>query len=156
MLVDDSTKCAFQSTPPIRGATAKDATRKAALKFQSTPPIRGATKLLNVVHLDTVSIHAPHTRGDHIVYIKYTRKQVSIHAPHTRGDHQSHGPTVQQLFQSTPPIRGATRSLRQSHELSQRFNPRPPYEGRQSPVSVGCFTPVSIHAPHTRGDTMHK
>mgnify|MGYP007060634037 CR=1 FL=1 len=33
----------FQSTPPVRGATASRRAKKVRQAFQSTPPVRGAT-----------------------------------------------------------------------------------------------------------------
>ena len=79
------------------------------------------------------------------------------------------------LFQSAPPARGATDRLPVSEHRDERFNPRPPREGRRSlqwarPGAGGCFDPrppregrrdqhrrladqhaVSIRAPRARG-----
>ena len=57
---------------------------------------------------------------------------ISIHSPHTRGDEEALAePTMEQLFQSTPLIRGET------------------IGGR----SLAVFAGISIHSPHTRGDS---
>ena len=42
----------FQSTLPVRGATASQAEQSAQEAFQSTLPVRGATRLLPVVAQD--------------------------------------------------------------------------------------------------------
>ena len=56
----------FQSTPPVRGATAEaEATRSLIQAFQSTPPVRGATTKAHVLkRLSEISIHAPRAGGD--------------------------------------------------------------------------------------------
>ncbi len=55
----------FQSTPLMRGATRSQAYPHAEHPFQSTPLMRGATDQ-GEAHVGnrTVSIHAPHARGD--------------------------------------------------------------------------------------------
>ena len=56
------------------------------------------------------------------------------------------------LFQSTPLMRGATRSA-EPFRRARSFNPRPSCEGRHLGVGVkGAIPTVSIHAPHARGD----
>ena len=55
----------FQSTRPIRGATLPRVASSAAMLFQSTRPIRGATlKALETQKTEAISIHAPHTGRD--------------------------------------------------------------------------------------------
>ena len=57
------------------------------------------------------------------------------------------------LFQSTPPARGAT--LRPPRRAGQRpdFNPRPPRGGRQQVFCKLAFVgDISIHAPREGGD----
>ena len=56
----------FQSTLPVRGATARCRTSHTGfLRFQSTLPVRGATVLfLDYVHTTFISIHAPRTGSD--------------------------------------------------------------------------------------------
>ena len=57
-------------------------------------------------------------------------------------------------FQSTRPIRGATRSAGRFRGVDRHFNPRAPYGARlcQLPHSV-VTDAISIHAPHTGRDT---
>ena len=55
----------FQSTRPMRGATAPVFDPRPAVTFQSTRPMRGATRL--AYHTGArigVSIHAPHAGRD--------------------------------------------------------------------------------------------
>ena len=78
------------------------------------------------------------------------------------------------LFQSTPLMRGATRSRRpptprslvsihaphargdpttgEAMQLVPSFNPRPSCEGRLHDLETVVLLQVSIHAPHARGD----
>ena len=100
--------------------------------FQSTPLIRGETTVRKAIKsLIDISIHSPHTRGD-------------------RGWPDRHG---KRGFQSTPLIRGETHTYVTRAILSD-FNPLPSYEGRRAGAQL-FFAPltISIHSPHTRGDT---
>ena len=125
--------------------------------FQSTRPIRGAT----IPHYPqrhnkhNISIHAPHTGRDSIIYsglstrrnfnprapygarrygrlVNHQRQSISIHAPHTGRDA---GALLFGLvcypFQSTRPIRGATKSQKDRRQIADNFNPRAPYGARQ-------------------------
>ena len=146
---------AFQSTPLIRGATVVFMAGERRVIFQSTPLIRGATLGDGPRgRFHEISIHAPHTRGDQPVTAESILNIISIHAPHTRGDDP--------VFYS--------------YDCLSNFNPRPSYEGRLSAsmaaertdsfqstplirgatrlsgVLVGRVV-ISIHAPHTRGDS---
>ena len=56
-------------------------------------------------------------------------------------------------FQSTRPIRGATRSRRVPPGRSTNFNPRAPYGARLGQQIVhAVYRDISIHAPHTGRD----
>ena len=86
MIVDTR---AFQSTPPVRGATlCHECHNKRHPEFQSTPPVRGAT----FTPLSSYSFFSfqstPPVRGA------------------TRGAKAY--PAMHPIFQSTPPVRGAT------------------------------------------------
>ena len=108
---------------------------------------------------DTISIHAPHTRGDTVAkYLAYVLRHISIHAPHTRGD-QRFGFDVPRLDISihAPHTRGDQVEYNVG-STPRNFNPRPSYEGRlhADDAALGV-NGISIHAPHTRGDrcTLH-
>ena len=123
----------------------------ALVSFNPRPPYEGRPAELFSKILCHVSIHAPHTRGDQSKVDGCVIRIVSIHAPHTRGDRRVRSALSSILFQSTPPIRGATCWI-WSRGVFRSFNPRPPYEGRQDGFRGLIIIVVSIHAPHTRGD----
>ena len=78
----------FQSTPPVKAATAavhRDAER--ADRFQSTPPVKAATN--NYVFTDiieNISIHAAREGGDAVLSATRGERQISIHAAREGGD----------------------------------------------------------------------
>ena len=102
--------------------------------FQSTPPIRGATQLVSVCRkCHEISIHAPHTGGDFAASFTASPKTNFNPRPPYGGRPDQHGVHGgARAFQSTPPIRGATAVLKY----------------------VAAWKAISIHAPHTGGDTV--
>ena len=124
----------FQSTPPARGATIPSVPRATVPVFQSTPPARGATfrRLTLRAAARQISIHAPREGGDVQHPIAVLLVGISIHAPREGGDgRHTANPAfgtkdfnprpprggrlngerwkdADELFQSTPPARGAT------------------------------------------------
>ena len=55
----------FQSTLPVRGATASSSDADNSTKFQSTLPVRGATDMAADLHdMHKISIHAPRAGSD--------------------------------------------------------------------------------------------
>ena len=57
----------------------------------------------------TISIHAPRAGGDKSVLLRGAPGYISIHAPRAGGDPvEGWEATETTLFQSTPPVRGAT------------------------------------------------
>ena len=108
---DQMTSITFQSTRPIRGATASTALVIIWPVFQSTRPIRGATVVHAVVAAAiAISIHAPHTGRDSGSCWRYSR----------RG-----------LFQSTRPIRGATLQEGRAADAG-RISIHAPHTGRDA------------------------
>ena len=106
---------------------------QAFFQFQSTPPARGATQVGAFSdRKNAISIHAPREGGDN----KLNNGDgaglvISIHAPREGGDtHNGETQSPHQLFQSTPPARGAT-----SYGVAR--------------VTVML---ISIHAPREGGD----
>ena len=85
--------------------------------------------------------------------IKWTT-DISIHAPHAGSDTSSTDFwTFAVLFQSTLPMRGATRQVQTSGHLQFYFNPRSPCGERPgNPVWLSAAM-ISIHAPHAGSDT---
>ena len=90
-----------------------------------------------------ISIHAPHAGGDRTAYLFLDALEISIHAPHAGGDPCGAGSSFALfVFQSTPPMQGATRCHRMRARLGLDFNPRPPCRGR--PDKTMPFTGVAV------------
>ena len=129
----------FQSTHPVRGATIDTDDRYHRYLFQSTHPVRGATCVDgNCIRPAVISIHAPREGCDRTVFNHLSHGVgISIHAPREGCDgnddtHQHanrisiHAPregcdtettirtNTQTVFQSTHPVRGATRGYRRA------------------------------------------
>ena len=144
----------FQSTPPVRGATAADHDFDTFKTFQSTPPVRGATlPRRDRTLVAVVSIHAPHAGSD---------CRPSLRCRHPSG------------FNPRPPC-GERPAARSAARSPAGFNPRPPCGERRSwrslpwpeswfqstpPVRgatanfrlAGSLLHVSIHAPRAGSD----
>ena len=75
----------------------------------------------------TISIHAAREGGDHLRVVRRLQCPISIHAAREGGDLAGKRfVTMAESFQSTPPVKAATRP-RTSHALgTQYFNPRRP------------------------------
>ena len=118
---------AFQSTRPLRGATATTTSSVVHALFQPMRPLRGAT--------------AP-------LWRRSRRSRISTHAP-LAGRDTSRAITVyaSTLFQPTRPLRGATFS---SHAAmsSERISTHAPLAGRDREVAddPSPFS-ISTHAP---------
>ena len=122
----------FQSTRPMRGATPLEVLLAEAVQFQSTRPMRGATIDREVIsYFVHISIHAPHAGRDSAVPLI----ACSAFYFNPRAPCGARLALVALLifcpgFQSTRPMRGATwiRQRRQVHAL--HFNPRAPCGAR--------------------------
>ncbi len=101
-----------------------------------------------------ISIHAPHAGCDDLqLFVKRLRK-ISIHAPHAGCDMvMSISGAKAGLFQSTHPMRGATKRYERPRASSRHFNPRTPCGVRRSHhQNVHVLGAISIHAPHAGCD----
>ena len=103
----------FQSTHPLRGATKAERAAAKPPEFQSTHPLRGATVAIQD-DLRAVQNFNPRTPCGvrlTVPYCSVTSFGISIHAPLAGCDLQTRARrrTAAQ-FQSTHPLRGATRS----------------------------------------------
>ena len=102
--------------------------RSFASSFQSTHPLRGATaRRGRAATVRPISIHAPLAGCDQIF-----RKSKVGHCSF-QSTHPLRGATVLRhrvifhgVFQSTHPLRGATQTWRQSSPPARNFNPRTP------------------------------
>ena len=101
------------------------------LRFQSTPPVWEATSIhvFPVAVSSVISIHASRVGGDGYERGRETRgiETISIHASRVGGDARpDYQSFLKTLFQSTPPVWEATRSLAMDYLLIRHFNPRLP------------------------------
>ncbi|BBB49048.1 hypothetical protein Pelsub_P2279 [Pelolinea submarina] len=144
--------------------------------FQSTPPMRGATlSFLRAGVQGYISIHAPHAGSDRLRQFGVFLIQISIHAPHAGSDFPwtkitpfryyfnprppcgerlfpSGFPSAPFLFQSTPPMRGATPDVKVVKTWFT-FQSTPPMRGATiPPVDLPISSYISIHAPHAGSD----
>ena len=106
-----------------------------AQAFQSTPPVRGATRCNKGARgRHVISIHAPRAGSDRAaVLYSVAFFCISIHAPRAGSDiPQTMSGMSPAIFQSTPPVRGATPL-----------------------VTVKCrIWHISIHAPRAGSDRL--
>ena len=141
----------FQSTHPVRGATARNIIRSACHGiFQSTHPVRGATYAGDQATCCEVfqSTHPVRGATSGWTTCLITRAVISIHAPREGCDRRPAGLANRQpTFQSTHPVRGATMPAK-PHQSRIVISIHAPREGcdciRNTPVR---YCPISIHAP---------
>ena len=129
----------FQSTRPIRGATVTGPRASQRLEFQSTRPIRGATPTRpRMWPFSDISIHAPHTGRDRRPggYVA-SRQDFNPRAPYGARQAALYDGHAALGFQSTRPIRGATRGPPTGRKDGANFNPRAPYGARHTVQSAG-------------------
>ncbi len=169
---------AFQSTPPVWGATVNAVTARNAKLFQSTPPVWGAT-IWSHTHggHSGISIHAPRVGGDQPDLVPCSIRFISIHAPRVGGDssRSAIASWIAAYFNPRPPC-GGRRGRPGGENGNGHFNPRPPCGGRPllchwmdishkvfqstppvwgaTPSFCGprCLEQISIHAPRVGGD----
>ena len=144
----------FQSTLPLRGATRQHRPARPGKRISIHAPLTGSDNPFNEVGSSLpISIHAPLTGSDRRLCVFQTLSVISIHAPLTGSDaiylgsqtaFQNFNPrspygerpalircaTNYRRFQSTLPLRGATRYAAKIVALRQ----------------------ISIHAPLTGSD----
>src|ERR1035441_1598113 len=106
------TNTLFQSTPPARAATIHPCAGLLTVAFQSTPPARAATQIESALCVkDAVSIHAAREGGDRQVasFVHFTLC-FNPRRPRGRRHRGLHYRSVDDMFQSTPPARAATKA----------------------------------------------
>ncbi len=107
-------------------------------------------------HRRHISIHAPRVGGD----LSYRGPrmawiQISIHAPRVGGDASSGCSYWAELFQSTPPVWGAT-AWCPLMEANKKFQSTPPVWGATGSASkYNQIVQISIHAPRVGGDIIN-
>ena len=82
--------------------------------FQPTRPLRGATNFVNSSYSHfSISTHAPLAGRDQLKALNVLDSQISTHAPLAgRDGHYSRDGGIDNIFQPTRPLRGATRAAR--------------------------------------------
>ena len=146
----------FQSTRPLRGATADSPWVTLSIIFQSTRPLRGATPFKCYIYCTkAISIHAPLTGRDRSYPARRNKgADFNPRAPYGARLERITISIKPNKFQSTRPLRGATYILerdggtsfvisihapltgRDNHfprigQIRVNFNPRAPYGARQ-------------------------
>ena len=170
----------FQSTLPLRGATIRAGKFEVPALFQSTLPLRGATYCLEpYARVITISIHAPLAGSDPSSL--RNNHQISNFNPRSPCGERPWRHTFAKtflLFQSTLPLRGATRSTRcnistywvfqstlplrgatkqKGEDLLDisNFNPRSPCGERRNAIQQRIYLiKISIHAPLAGSDIL--
>ena len=145
---------AFQSTRPVRGATRRAMYGMRSWLFQSTRPVRGAT-ISGALDLggDAVSIHAPRAGRDLPCVVSYLRTGCfNPRAPCGARRRAFRRLSAFLLFQSTRPVRGATR-VPSASSLARRVSIHAPRAGRDVDSDAADHrAAVSIHAPRAGRD----
>ena len=138
----------------MRGATREEFVGLYKDQFQSTRPMRGATHATAyVVHVADVSIHAPHAGRDfHGRRVHRGNQCFNPRAPCGARPASALSSAKVVRFQSTRPMRGATRPAHQTHH-PPRVSIHAPHTGRDLVgVEDTVCREVSIHAPHAGRD----
>ena len=149
----------FQSTLPLRGATVDVSNMAQWTVFQSTLPLRGATSPANIVELcgSDFNPHSPcGERPCRPKSFSSERKDFNPHSP--CGERHDPLEFLQDgyKFQSTLPLRGATKPERKRNG-PQHFNPHSPCgERRGLPPTVDERWLISIHTPLAGSDFTSK
>ena len=168
----------FQSTLPVRGATAvSSAAARNALSFQSTLPVRGATFVANcLAKRNSISIHAPRAGSDFDLEV-YNAGAGHFNPRSPCGERLRQGGLhgEQHGISIHAPRAGSDGSPCQDLSVAGNFNPRSPCGERPSyhsstrenavfqstlpvrgatlvPCSAARCTNISIHAPRAGSD----
>ena len=172
----------FQSTRPLRGATAADQRRHhikshfnprapcgarllaeakavTGLEFQSTRPLRGATNVgAYCAALHTISIHAPLAGRDPSCLTRCSPRRISIHAPLAGRDMGDLAyPEVSEYFNPRAPCGARLSPWGPAGPWTPYFNPRAPCGARRlHHMNLPVPFCISIHAPLAGRDGCHR
>ena len=105
-----------------------------------------------------ISIHAPREGCDEDVPARWREQVISIHAPREGCDlHGDAGAEQPNPFQSTHPVRGATRACRPPYWIFWEFQSTHPVRGATVSVRfLGRDKLISIHAPREGCDQVEQ
>ena len=148
----------FQSTHPVRGATARRLVVSPVSLFQSTHPVRGATTCAVSPTNNPIFQSTHPVRGaTDLNFGRVGAERISIHAPREGCDAEPlRSSAYLALFQSTHPVRGAT-IIAATIIPSARFQSTHPVRGATRPWPRPPRTrPISIHAPREGCDSSRR
>ena len=152
----DNTPRKFQSTRPVRGATANDGDSNSIVhQFQSTHPMRGATLFHYTTPMaDIFQSTRPVWGATGGLQVVHGVHGISIHAPSAGCDRDAiPAGGSGNLFQSTRPAWGATFLLHRNPLPLPYFNPRAPCGARLGKsIRAEQDAIISIHAPRVGRD----
>ena len=135
------TKLQFQSTLPMRAATVYTTIISYRRVFQSTLPMRAATiGRIQVRSYTDISIHAAHAGSDHkCLFCGYTWHNFNPRCPCGQRRRLPKIMVGAKEFQSTLPMRAATRTIRHCASNAMiYFNPRCPCGQRLTLIAATC------------------
>ena len=125
--------------------------------FNPRPPCGGRRYLPAIMFTGSrISIHAPRVGGDSIIISHHCALAISIHAPRVGGDFSNSGRISRGThFNPRPPCGGRlTDTPFSSH--NNLFQSTPPVWGATNPFMTSrCTFSISIHAPRVGGDLAH-
>ena len=120
----------FQSTLPVRGATVpvQPVFRGTFISIHAPREGSDPSSGDEIATHTAISIHAPREGSDLLAFCRFPASVlISIHAPREGSDgHGRHALGIAQQFQSTLPVRGATRGMGRRVSKFSYFNPRSP------------------------------
>ena len=143
----------------MRGATHPHAAPNVPTRFQSTHPVRGATAFRELDKgVKDISIHAPREGCDCLIVNKRVDiEDISIHAPREGCDAPfSTICATESVFQSTHPVRGATGRFVGRDGIEVFQSTHPVRGATVSCVDDGAFPVISIHAPREGCDFIRR
>ena len=150
----DFTSERFQSTPPVWGATKAESGNCGGKAFQSTPPVWGATCLSCEVFPRRLDFNPRPPCGERPPYVIFCSGKSDFNPRPPCGERlcSVDSKTPAGIFQSTPPVWGATRICFQ-FQLEEYISIHAPrvgsdYEG----MSNNQLKIISIHAPRVGSD----
>ena len=130
--------CRFNPRAPCGARLNPYHAHDSPVKFQSTRPVRGATAVLvELAFIDNVSIHAPRAGRDPLLILCISFSRVSIHAPRAGRDPRCCGTSDRDTcFNPRAPC-GARLLVARWAVFYVGFNPRAPCGAR--PITAAIF-----------------
>ena len=138
----------------MRGATSMAESKQNIIDISIHAPHAGSDQRgYDREQTRNISIHAPHAGSDPVEFISRNNSYISIHAPHAGSDSRTASwKRLKSGFQSTLPMRGATRHTENVYDGS-KFQSTLPMRGATGRLrGVGQRKTISIHAPHAGSD----